>query len=188
MKLKELLNDIPVQELHADPEMEIPEVQYDSRAVRPGDLFVAMRGFATDGHAYIGRAAECGAACVLCEEEPTVQIPWVRVEDSRRALAVLGANFFGHPADEMVMTAVTGTNGKTTTTYLLKAILEQALGAKVGLIGTNQNMIGQEILPTERTTPESFELQRLFRKMRDARGDGGFLACALPGPGIRRAL
>ena len=168
MKLKELLNGIPVQELHADPEMEIPEVQYDSRTVRPGDLFVAMRGFAADGHAYIGNAAERGAACVLCEEEPAVQIPWVRVENSRRALAVLGANFFGHPADEMVMTAVTGTNGKTTTTYLLKAILEQALGAKVGLIGTNQNMIGQEILPTERTTPESFELQRLFRKMRDA--------------------
>ena len=168
MKLKELLKDIPVQELHADPEMEIPEVQYDSRTVRPGDLFVAMRGFAADGHAYIGNAAERGAACVLCEEEPAVQIPWVRVENSRRALAVLGANFFGHPADEMVMTAVTGTNGKTTTTYLLKAILEQALGAKVGLIGTNQNMIGQEILPTERTTPESFELQRLFRKMRDA--------------------
>ncbi len=78
------------------------------------------------------------------------------------------ANYFGHPADDMTMVAVTGTNGKTTTTYLLKAILEQAAGAKVGLIGTNQNMIGSEVIPTERTTPESFEVQKLFARMRDA--------------------
>ena len=92
----------------------------------------------------------------------------MQVADSRRCLAVVGANFFGHPADHMTMVAVTGTNGKTTTTYLLKSILEQALGAKVGLIGTNQNMIGDEVIPTERTTPESFELQKLFARMRDA--------------------
>jgi UDP-N-acetylmuramoyl-L-alanyl-D-glutamate--2,6-diaminopimelate ligase len=169
MKLKELLNDVPVRALHADPEMEISSVSYDSRNTQPGDLFVAMRGFATDGHVYIPKAVEQGAVCVLCQDPPEgVEIPWVQAEDSRRALAIVGANFYGHPADEMVMTAVTGTNGKTTTTYLLKAILEQALGAKVGLIGTNQNMIGQEVLPTERTTPESFELQHLFRQMRDA--------------------
>ena len=87
--------------------------------------------------------------------------------DSRRALAVTGANFFGRPADAMTMVGVTGTNGKTTSTYLLKAVLE-ARGEKVGLIGTNQNMIGEEALPTERTTPESFELQKLFARMRDA--------------------
>jgi UDP-N-acetylmuramoyl-L-alanyl-D-glutamate--2,6-diaminopimelate ligase len=151
----------------ADPEAEITGVSYDSRT-RPGDLFVAIAGYAADGHAYIPKAAAAGAVCALCQRPPEGAIPYVQVENSRRALAVLGANWFGHPADHMVMTAVTGTNGKTTTTYLLKAILEQEAGAKVGLIGTNQNMIGGEVLPTERTTPESFEVQSLFARMRDA--------------------
>ena len=167
MKLKELLQGLTILEATADLEMEIARVSYDSRQTRPGDLFVAMSGFAVDGHTFIGKAMEAGAAAVLCEKAPEGEIPYVRVADSRHALAVVGANFYGHPADAMTMVAVTGTNGKTTTTYLLKAILEQALGAKVGLIGTNQNMIGQEALPTERTTPESFELQGLLAQMRD---------------------
>ena len=166
MKLKELLQGLTVLEATADLELEISHVSYDSRQTRPGDLFVAMPGFAVDGHDFIGKAMEAGAAAVLCEKTPREGVPYVRVADSRRALAVVGANFYGHPADDMTMVAVTGTNGKTTTTYLLKAILEQALGAKVGLIGTNQNMIGQEVLPTERTTPESFELQGLLAQMR----------------------
>jgi UDP-N-acetylmuramoyl-L-alanyl-D-glutamate--2,6-diaminopimelate ligase len=168
MKLKDLLTGICVLSSTADPEAEITGVSYDSRAVRPGDLFVAIAGYAADGHAYIPKAAAAGAVCALCQRPPEGAIPYVQVENSRRALAVLGANWFGHPADHMVMTAVTGTNGKTTTTYLLKAILEQEAGAKVGLIGTNQNMIGGEVLPTERTTPESFEVQSLFARMRDA--------------------
>src|SRR5574344_1046293 len=166
MKLKELLQGLNVLEATADLETDISHVSYDSRQTRPGDLFVAMHGFAVDGHDFIGKAMEAGAAAVLCEKAPEGEIPYVRVADSRHALAVVGANFYGHPADAMTMVAVTGTNGKTTTTYLLKAILEQALGAKVGLIGTNQNMIGQEVLPTERTTPESFELQGLLAQMR----------------------
>ncbi len=168
MRLKELLEGIPVLSATADLGMEIPDVCYDSRAVKPGGLFVAMTGFAVDGHDFIEKALEAGAAAVLCQRAPGGEIPYVQVEDSRRALAVAGANFFGHPAGGMTMVGVTGTNGKTTTTYLLKAILEQAAGAKVGLIGTNQNMIGREIIPTERTTPESFEVQRLFAQMRDA--------------------
>ena len=168
MKLKELLQGLTVLSSTADLEMEISDVSYDSRNTKPGDLFVAMTGFAVDGHAFIGKAAAAGAAAVLCEKVPEEPVPYVQVTDSRRALAVVGANFFGHPADSMTMAAVTGTNGKTTTTYLLKAILEQASGAKVGLIGTNQNMIGSEVIPTERTTPESFEVQRLFAQMRDA--------------------
>ncbi len=168
MKLRELLERISLVSATADLEMEISGVSYDSRTTRPGDLFVAMTGFETDGHAYIPKAAEAGAAAVLCQRPPENGLPYVRVEDSRRALAVLGANFYGHPAEQMTMVGITGTNGKTTTTYLLKAILEQALGAKVGLIGTNQNMIGEEVLPTERTTPESFELQGLFARMREA--------------------
>lgn len=168
MKLRELLAEIPVLDAAADLETEITGVSYDSRRTKPGDLFVAMTGFATDGHQYIGKALENGAAAVLCQQTPETDCPYIQTEDSRRALAVVGANWFHHPASGMTMIAVTGTNGKTTTTYLLKAILEQALGAKVGLIGTNQNMIGQEVIPTERTTPESFEVQHLFRQMADA--------------------
>ena len=168
MKLKELLNGIEICSATAAGEMEISGVSYDSRTTQPGDLFVAMTGFAADGHAYIGKAVAAGAAAVLCEKLPEEGVPYVQVANSRRALAVVGANFFGHPAAAMTMVAVTGTNGKTTTTYLIKHILEQVRGAKVGLIGTNQNMIGEVVIPTERTTPESFEVQRLFARMREA--------------------
>ena len=168
MHLKTLLAGLSLRSATADMETEITHISYDSRTTAPGDVFVAMTGFATDGHKYIAAALEKGAAAVLCQNLPEGDGPYIRTADSRRALAVIGANWFGHPAEEMTMIAVTGTCGKTTTTYLLKAILEQVRGAKVGLIGTNQNMIGQEVIPTDRTTPESFEVQRLFRKMADA--------------------
>lgn len=168
MKLKELLAGLEILSANADLETEIARVCYDSRQVKPGDLFVALSGYTVDGHKFIPQAMASGAAAVLCQIPPEGEgIPYVQTADSRRALAVAGANFFGHPARDMTMVGVTGTNGKTTSTYLLKAILE-ARGETVGLIGTNQNMIGQEVLPTERTTPESFELQKLFARMRDA--------------------
>ena len=156
MKLQELLRDIPTLTVHAAGDLDITDISYDSRKTVPGGLFVAISGYTVDGHAYISKAVENGAACVVCERPPEIDVPYVLVEHSRRALALLGANWYGRPAEKMVMTAVTGTNGKTSTTYLLKAVLEQAAGAKVGLIGTNQNMIGDEVLPTERTTPEGF--------------------------------
>lgn len=168
MKLKELLEGIEILSANADLETEIAQVCYDSRQVRPGDLFVALSGYTVDGHKFIPQAMASGAAAVLCQVPPEGEgIPYVQTADSRRALAAAGANFFGHPARGMTMVGITGTNGKTTSTYLLKAVLE-ARGETVGLIGTNQNMIGQEVLPTERTTPESFELQKLFARMRDA--------------------
>lgn len=166
MKLQDLLKGVAVLESTAAPDTEINEVRYDSRAVQPGDLFVAIRGYATDGHQYIGKALEQGAAAIVCEEA-TAGTPAVVVENARRALAEIAANRFGHPADSMVMLGVTGTNGKTTTTYLVKHMLEDA-GHKVGLIGTNQNLIGDEVVETERTTPESYELHALFARMRDA--------------------
>ena len=166
MKLQDLLKGVAVLESTAAPDTEINEVRYDSRAVRPGDLFVAIRGYATDGHQYIGKALEQGAAAIVCEEAPA-GVPAVVVENARRALAEIAANRFGHPADSMTMLGVTGTNGKTTTTYLVKHMLEDA-GHKVGLIGTNQNLIGDEVVETERTTPESYELHALFARMRDA--------------------
>ena len=168
MKLNQLLRGVEAVEFWANPDQEISGVSYDSRKTKPGDLFVAMEGYETDGHKFISMAVEKGAAYVLCQRKPEAEIPYVLTGDSRAALAQVGKNWYGDPAASMTLIGVTGTNGKTTTTYLLKDVLEQAAGAKVGLIGTNQNMIGSEAVPTERTTPESFELQGLFRRMADA--------------------
>ena len=165
MELRTLLSGVEVLETNAPMELEISGVSYDSRAVKPGELFVAVTGFAADGHRFILMAAEKGAAAVLCERCPAQNIPFVRVASTRAALASVSANWFGRPADKMTMIGVTGTNGKTSITYLLKTVLEKTIGAKVGLIGTIQNMIGDEVLETERTTPESFELQSLFSQM-----------------------
>ena len=165
MKLSDLLQNIQIQETNADLGVEISGVSYDSRKTAPGHLFVAVTGYAADGHRFIPMALEKGAVCVLCERVPETDCPYIRVADSRAALAVLGANWFGRPAEKLTVIGITGTNGKTTTTLLLKHLLERCLGAKVGLIGTIQNMIGDEILETERTTPESFELQALFAEM-----------------------
>ena len=166
MKLRDLLKDIPFTYTAVDLDIDIREVRYDSRAVQPGDLFVAVRGFATDGHAYIGMALKKGAVAVVCEQAGK-GIPAVIVPDARAALADIAGNRFDHPSRKLTMAGVTGTNGKTTTTTLIKHILE-AEGHKVGLIGTNQNMIGDEVIPTERTTPESYELQALFARMAEA--------------------
>ena len=168
MKLAELLSGIDIKEGCYDPELEITGVSYDSRQTKPGEAFVAIPGFASDGYRFIPKALERGAAVVICEREPEQKTQYVQVASCRRALARLGANWFSHPADKMTMIGVTGTNGKTSITYLLKTVLEQTLGAKVGLIGTIQNMIGTEAIHTERTTPESFELQKLFAQMADA--------------------
>ena len=168
MKLKDVLHGLTILGGTADMEMEIGGISYDSRTTAAGDLFVAISGVTTDGHKFIAGAKEKGAICAVCERDIPEEIPYVLVESSRRALAVIGDNWFDHPAKEMTMIGITGTNGKTTSTYLIKSILEQKAGAKVGLVGTIQNMIGQEVLHTERTTPESFELHKLFRQMSDA--------------------
>ena len=141
MNLGKLLQGIDILDGRWDPALEITGVSYDSRETKPGDLFVAMTGCETDGHRFIPMALEKGAACVLCEKAPEEDVPCVRTSDSRAALARVGINWFADPAASMKL---------------------------VGVTGTNQNMIGSEIVPTERTTPESFELQRLFRRMADA--------------------
>ena len=168
MKLKELLQGIRVLESNVDFEMNIDAVAYDSRKVTEGSLFVAITGFASDGNRFIPMALEKGAAVVVTAKKPAQNVPYVLVESDRYALAMIGTNFYGHPAASMTMIGVTGTNGKTSVTLLLKHVLEKALGAKVGLIGTMENLVGDEVIPTERTTPESFELQGLFARMRDA--------------------
>ncbi|MCL2368663.1 MAG: UDP-N-acetylmuramoyl-L-alanyl-D-glutamate--2,6-diaminopimelate ligase, partial [Oscillospiraceae bacterium] len=168
MKLRELLIELEPLAVTADLDMEIADVRYDSRAVGPGELFIAIEGLETDGHRYIQGAMAAGAVAVVCERAPEGDIPYVLVEDSRVALSLISAAYFGYPARQMKLLGVTGTNGKTTTTLLLKSVLEQCLKAKVGLIGTNENMIGDEIIEAERTTPESYVLQQLLRRMADA--------------------
>ena len=168
MTLKELLRGVPVLESNVDFETDIEAVAYDSRKVTNNSLFVAVIGFASDGNRFISMALEKGAAAVVTARKPQSDIPYVLVENDRYALAMIGTNYYGHPAEAMTMIGVTGTNGKTSVTLLLKHVLEKTLGAKVGLIGTMENMVGDEVIPTERTTPESFELQGLFARMRAA--------------------
>lgn len=168
MKLRELIKNLSIIEMSADAEREISGVSYDSRKTEKGDMFVAIRGFEADGHKFIPKAVENGAAVILCEEKPSCDIPYVLVSDSRYGLAIVSRDFFGDPASEMTMIGITGTSGKTSSSYLIKHMLESKLDAKVGLIGTNGNMIGDEFLHTEHTTPESYELHKLFRHMADS--------------------
>lgn len=168
MKLKDLLKDVPVLACTADLQTEISGVCYDSRKVSAGDAFVAVTGFAADGNRFIPMALDRGAAVVVTARKPQQEIPYVLVESERLALAKMSCNFYDHPADTMTMIGITGTNGKTSSTLLLKQVLEQVAGAKVGLVGTMSNLIGSQEIPTERTTPESLELQGLFAQMRAA--------------------
>ena len=168
MKLKNLLQDIQIIKTNVDMEMEVSSVAYDSRKVVNGGMFVAITGFATDGNKFIPMAREKGAAVVVTSKQPADEVPFVQVASDRLALALIGCNYYGRPGESMKLIGVTGTNGKTSSTLLLKHVLEQVLGAKVGLMGTMENMIGDVSIPTERTTPESFELQALLAQMRDA--------------------
>ena len=168
MKLSAILEDIPITAMTADPETEIRGICYDSRYVQPGELFVAVKGLQSDGHRYMADAVKKGAAAVLCQQAPEGECPYVLTPDSRLALCLVSAAWFGRPAEKLTLVGVTGTNGKTTSTILIKHLLEDCLGAKVGLVGTISNWIGDVELPTERTTPESYELQKLFRQMVDA--------------------
>ena len=149
--------------------MEIKGIAYDSRQVQSGDLFVCIKGFSFDGHTFAEDALARGAVGLVVEQSssvapPSAEVPIIHTEDSRKALALLSAEFYGHPSRKLRLIGVTGTNGKTTTTYLIKAILAAA-GHKVGLIGGIGNQVGGKLLPAERTTPESLDLQRLFNEM-----------------------
>ena len=153
--------------LRADARTEIHDLTLDSRAAGEGSLFLALHGAREDGADYAKEAAARGAVCVVTEHAAE-GVPCVLVPDAHEAAAKLAARWYGEPAGRMTVVGVTGTNGKTTTTYLLKQLLERCLGAKVGLIGTNQNMIGDAVLSAERTTPDALTLQRLLREMADA--------------------
>ena len=168
MKLKELLKGVKVIKTAVDLNTQVDSVCYDSRKVTPGCLFMAVTGFVTDGNRFIPMALEKGAVAVVTAVEPEGDVPYVLVESDRLAMAQIGANFYGNPAGDMKLIGITGTNGKTSSTLLVKHILETTCGAKTGLIGTMDIMIGDKSVPAERTTPESLDLQMLFAQMRDA--------------------
>ncbi len=167
MKISALLENIPFE---GNGEIDVNHVESDSRKVVPGCLFVCVKGYESDGHAYAKAAAEKGAAAILAQDKIDVPCPVIYTKNTRRALAAACAAFHGHPSEKFTLIGVTGTNGKTTTTFLIKHILECA-GKKVGLIGTNQNMIGQKAVEASRTTPDSFELQALIAKMAEDKCD-----------------
>lgn len=166
MELKKILNEIQYDVLKGNDEVNINEINYDSRKVKANDVFVCIKGFQSDGHKFVSSAIEKGAKVIVCEEpiKSNENITIIKVADTRKALAKMGANFYDNPSKKMKMIGVTGTNGKTTTAFMIKTILEEA-GIKAGLIGTIANFIGSEKLHTERTTPESLELQELFYEM-----------------------
>lgn len=163
MRLREIFDKTNTAIAENMADIEITDICYDSRKVTKGSLFVAIKGFKSDGHQYIDKALSMGASVIVGEEDLKMD-NYIRVESSRRFLALSSANFFGSPADKMKIVGITGTNGKTTTSYLIKQILELK-GLKCGLIGTNQILIGDEAVDSERTTPESRELHELFDKM-----------------------
>ncbi|MGI6037237.1 MAG: UDP-N-acetylmuramoyl-L-alanyl-D-glutamate--2,6-diaminopimelate ligase [Limnochordia bacterium] len=164
VSLHQLLDGLPVYECRGG-EQRITGIAYDSRQVQRGDLFVCIRGERFDGHDFIPQALERGAVAVLVQERLSLgDLPYALVDDSRGALGSVAAKFYDYPASKMGLIGITGTNGKTTTTYMIRQILTTA-GYKVGLFGTIQNMIGEEILPAQRTTPESLDLQRTLAQM-----------------------
>lgn len=171
MKLSRLLRDVNGGDLCGKPEREITGICSDSRRVGQGSLFVAIPGFQSDGHQYIRQAMEQGACAVVAQHAPDCPVPegvtLILVDDARRALAQLAAEWYDHPERQLRLVGVTGTNGKTTTTWLIRHILEQR-GHKCGLIGTNGSIVDGPLRPAERTTPEAPELYGLLREMADA--------------------
>lgn len=161
MKLSEILRGIEVLGSYND--VEVADITQDSRLVKEGSLFVCVKGSVFDGHTVAKEMLDNGAAAVVVERDLGLDNQIV-VKNSRAVFSPICANFFGNPADKLKLIGLTGTNGKTTTTFLIKQILENA-GKKVGLIGTVQNMIGDEIYPAKYTTPDPYELQKLFSQM-----------------------
>ena len=171
MKLNEILNGISDLKAKGDVNIDIKDIAYDSRKVTDGSLFVAVKGFDADGHDYIQEAIEKGAIAILFEDVNKLRnvnlpenVTFVVTKDTRYALAISACNFYGNPSRKFKLIGITGTKGKTTTTYMIKTLLE-AQGKKVGLIGTIENYIGEDSLgESDRTTPESLDLQRMIAK------------------------
>jgi len=172
-RLAKLLRGIDARAAAAHGDQEISELAYDSRLVKPGTLFVAIRGEKTDGNKYVSDAVGRGAVAVISEQENPgglpAEFPWIQVADARKALAISAANYYMRPAEVLKLVGVTGTNGKTTTSYLVDSILRTA-GCEVGLLGTISYRLVRETLPAPNTTPESLDLQKYLAEIVRAGG------------------
>jgi len=180
MLLKDIIQGIDCKVV-GDVEVEVKDLQFDSRKVTAGTLFVAQRGTKVDGHDFIGKAVEQGAVAVVCEEVESgmrkvesEKVTFVVVKDSSEALGLMAANFYGHPSRQLKLVGITGTNGKTTTVTLLHRMFRK-LGHHVGLVSTIVNKVDEEELPTGHTTPDALELNQLLRRMADRGCDYCFM-------------
>jgi len=172
LQLSELVKGLDIKSLQGSLDIDIDGIAYDSRKARQGTLFVCVEGTVVDGHLYINDAIENGTKAFLVQKkvEAPEGITIIEIEDTRYGLAHVSDVYFGHPSDKFNLIGITGTKGKTTTSYMMKAILEAA-SHKIGLIGTVANLIGDEVLYTARTTPESYDLQSLFSDMVEKKVD-----------------
>lgn len=173
MKLAEIIKTVKPLAVEGPLDQEISGITYDSRRVMPGNLFVAFRGERTDGHRFVEAAIDRGAAAVVLERDTgfNPRATRIKVSDSRRSMAQVSAQFYNHPSQSLKVVGITGTNGKTTTAFMVRAIMEAA-GFPCGLLGTVQYQIGQRVIPAARTTPESVEIQEMMSEMLRA-GCGG---------------
>lgn len=169
MQLKELLKEIQYELLNGTLDIEVSQIDYDSRQVVEGSLFVCIPGAKVDGHTFIEQVINKGAKVIVVEKDVPYQegVTYIQVEDARYALALLSCAFFDHPSRKMCVIGITGTKGKTTTSYMMESILKNA-NKKVGIIGTIGSLINGQLKKTKNTTPESFELQRLMNEMVEA--------------------
>ncbi len=174
MRLEEIAAALRDARIVGDPGVEVGDLAYDSRKVGPGTLFFCVVGEKRDGHEFAGEVVEAGAVALVVERELEVSVPQIVVPSARAAMAPLAAAFFGDPTAELRVVAVTGTNGKTTTAFLVREILESA-GVQCGLLGTVKQVVAGAEESVERTTPEAIDLQATFRRMLD----GGDRACAM---------
>ncbi len=187
MKLTKLLERLEYRCINGSADIEIDQVVNDSRKAGRGSLFICIRGAVVDGHTFVDAVVKQGAKALVVEEEVAVpaDVTVIKVADTRYAMALISAAFYGYPAEQLKVIGITGTKGKTTTTYMVKSILENA-GYKVGLIGTIESIIGDEVIPSANTTPESLTVQQYFRKMLDAGCDCAVMEVSSQGLKLHR--
>ena len=169
MNLEKILHNISYEVTQGSCDLEIDKISYDSRTKTKNGLFICIEGYTVDGHQYIESAIDNGACAIVVQKDLDREIPshitLIKVKDTRATMAIIGTNFYDHPSKEMALVGITGTNGKTTTTHLIAWILE-SVSKKIGIIGTIENRIGDQVIKAERTTPESLDLQKLLRTMK----------------------
>ena len=177
VQLSDILDKLPVKSIYGNPDIRIRQIDFDSRKVESGSLFVAVRGTQVDGHRFIEAAIQKGAAAIMAEEKPNElpkEVVFIEVKNSSESLGRAACNFYGHPSKDIQLIGITGTNGKTTSVTLLHQLFSD-LGYKTGLLSTVENKIGQAVLPSEFTTPDAVALNGLLREMVDAGCDFAFM-------------